>query len=107
VSALWTIEAMATAMGAERQGALPQSISGISIDTRTIAPGEAFFAIQGDNRDGHEFVAAALAAKAGLAVVAADRRGQFPTMRRSLSCPTCSPRCAISPPPRGCAPTPR
>src|ERR1700724_4290884 len=69
---------MATAMAAERHGALPQSISGISIDTRSIAPGEAFFAIQGDNRDGHEFVAAALAAKAGLAVVAADRRGQFP-----------------------------
>src|SRR5580700_8715476 len=70
---------MATAMGAERHGALPQSISGISIDTRTIAPGEAFFAIQGDNRDGHEFVAAALTAKAGVAVVAADRRGQFPS----------------------------
>src|SRR6202045_1873166 len=69
---------MATAMAAERHGALPQSVSGISIDTRTIASGEAFFAIQGDSRDGHEFVAAALAAKAGLAVVAADRRGQFP-----------------------------
>ena len=75
---LWTIEAMASAMGAGRHGVLPQSISGISIDTRTIAPGEAFFAIQGDNRDGHQFVAAALAAEAGLAVVAADRRGQFP-----------------------------
>src|SRR5580692_5932755 len=69
---------MATAMSAERHGALPQSISGISIDTRSIAPGEAFFAIQGDNRDGHDFVTAALAAKAALAVVAADRRGQFP-----------------------------
>ena len=55
--ALWTIDAMATAMGAERQGALPQSISGISIDSRSVAPGEAFFAIHGDNRDGHEFVA--------------------------------------------------
>jgi UDP-N-acetylmuramoyl-tripeptide--D-alanyl-D-alanine ligase len=79
MTALWTVDAMATATGAERQGALPQSISGISIDTRTIAPGEAFFAIQGDNRDGHEFVAAALTAKAGVAVVAADRRGQFPS----------------------------
>src|SRR6202142_1039244 len=69
---------MASAMEAEGNGALPQSISGISIDTRTIAPGEAFFAIQGDNRDGHDFVAAALAAKAGLAVVAADRCAQFP-----------------------------
>src|ERR1700674_3451018 len=78
MTALWTIEAMATAMGAERQGALPQSVGGISIDTRSIEPGEAFFAIQGDNRDGHQFVASALAAKAGLAVVAADRRAQFP-----------------------------
>ena len=74
---LWTVEAMATAMGAERQGALPQTISGISIDSRTIAPGQAFFAVA-DRRDGHEFVAAALAARAGLAVVAADRRAQFP-----------------------------
>jgi UDP-N-acetylmuramoyl-tripeptide--D-alanyl-D-alanine ligase len=78
VTALWTTEAMANAMGAERQGALPQAISGISIDTRTIAPGDAFFAIQGDNRDGHQFVSTALAAKAGLAVIAAGRRGDFP-----------------------------
>ncbi len=40
--------------------------------------GEAFFAIKGDNRDGHDFVAAALAAGAGLAVVAADKRASFP-----------------------------
>jgi UDP-N-acetylmuramoyl-tripeptide--D-alanyl-D-alanine ligase len=79
VPALWTVDAMATAMGAERQGALPHSISGISIDSRSIAPGEAFFAIHGDHRDGHEFVAAAHAAKAALAVVAADRRARFPT----------------------------
>ena len=77
--ALWTIDAMATAMGAERQGALPQSISGLSIDSRSMAPGEAFFAIHGDNRDGHDFVAAALAAKAALAVVAAERRKEFPS----------------------------
>jgi UDP-N-acetylmuramoyl-tripeptide--D-alanyl-D-alanine ligase len=75
---LWTVEAMAAAMRAARAGALPPSIPGISIDTRTIAPGEAFFAIKGDNRDGHDFVAAALAAGAGLAVVAADRRASFP-----------------------------
>ena len=28
---LWTVEAMAAAMGAQRQGALPHSIPGISI----------------------------------------------------------------------------
>src|SRR5437868_14878258 len=74
---LWTVEAMAQAMGAERTGALPDAVSGISIDTRSISPGEAFFAIKGDARDGHEFVDAALKAGAGLAVVAADKRGSF------------------------------
>ncbi len=76
---LWTIEAMASAMGAERHGVLPQSISGISIDTRTIGRGEAFFAIAGDNRDGHQFVSAALGAGAGVAVIAASRRNDFPS----------------------------
>ena len=75
---LWTVEAMAAAIGAEREGALPQSVPGISIDSRTLAPGDAFFAVQGDHRDGHDFVAAALAAKAGLAVAAADRRSELP-----------------------------
>jgi UDP-N-acetylmuramoyl-tripeptide--D-alanyl-D-alanine ligase len=75
--ALWTIDAMANAMGAERQGHLPASICGLSIDSRSIGPDEAFFAIRGDHRDGHEFVPAALSAKAALAVVAADRRSQF------------------------------
>jgi UDP-N-acetylmuramoyl-tripeptide--D-alanyl-D-alanine ligase len=75
---LWTVEAMAAAMGATPAGPQPLSIPGISIDTRTLARGEAFFAIKGDNRDGHEFVEAALAAGAGVAVVASDRRGRFP-----------------------------
>jgi UDP-N-acetylmuramoyl-tripeptide--D-alanyl-D-alanine ligase len=75
---LWTVEAMASAMGAARRGELAATVSGISIDSRSIAPGEAFFAIRGDHRDGHEFVSAALSAGAALAVVAAGRRAQFP-----------------------------
>jgi UDP-N-acetylmuramoyl-tripeptide--D-alanyl-D-alanine ligase len=75
---LWTVDAMAAAMRATRAGPLPLSIPGISIDTRTIKLGEAFFAIKGDNRDGHDFVAAAVQAGAGLAVVAADRRDRLP-----------------------------
>ncbi len=75
--ALWTVEAMANAMGAERQGKLPQSISGVAIDSRSVARGEAFFAIRGEHRDGHDFVVDALAAKATLAVVATERRTQF------------------------------
>src|SRR5262245_15311714 len=75
---LWAVEAMVAGMRAVRNGPLPPSVPGISIDTRTITRGEAFFAIKGDNRDGHDFVQAALAAGAGLAVVAANRRESFP-----------------------------
>ena len=74
MSALWTIDDMAAAMRADKSGALPAEITGISIDSRTVARGEAFFAIQGDNRDGHEFVDAALKAGAGVAVVARAKR---------------------------------
>jgi UDP-N-acetylmuramoyl-tripeptide--D-alanyl-D-alanine ligase len=76
---LWTVDAMIAAMRATPCGSLPSSIPGISIDTRTVARGEAFFAIKGDSRDGHEFVPAALAAGAGLAVVATDKRASFPS----------------------------
>ena len=43
---------------------------GYSIDSRLIRPGEVFFAVRGEKRDGHQFVPAALAAGAA-AVVAA------------------------------------
>jgi UDP-N-acetylmuramoyl-tripeptide--D-alanyl-D-alanine ligase len=76
-SALWTVDEMAAAMGAERRGPLPQSVDGISIDSRTIGRGEAFFAIA-DRRDGHEFVASALAAQAALAVVADNSPVKLP-----------------------------
>jgi UDP-N-acetylmuramoyl-tripeptide--D-alanyl-D-alanine ligase len=79
VEPLWSVEAMARAMGAAPTGPLPSAVTGISIDSRSLARGEAFFAISGENRDGHDFVAAALAAGAGLAVVAADKRADFPT----------------------------
>ena len=74
---LWTSVAMAEAMGAEVHGDLPEGVSGLSIDSRTIAPGHAYFAIKGDVHDGHDFVAAALKAGAGLAVVAASERDKF------------------------------
>jgi UDP-N-acetylmuramoyl-tripeptide--D-alanyl-D-alanine ligase len=77
VTALWTLEAMAAAMSAEKSGALPAVVDGISIDSRTLAKGDAFFAIQGESRDGHDFVEAALKAGAGLAVVAHSQRARF------------------------------
>jgi UDP-N-acetylmuramoyl-tripeptide--D-alanyl-D-alanine ligase len=77
MSALWNLDVMSAAMRAERSGALPAEVSGISIDSRTLAKGDAFFAIQGENRDGHDFVDNALKGGAGLAVVASDRRASF------------------------------
>jgi UDP-N-acetylmuramoyl-tripeptide--D-alanyl-D-alanine ligase len=74
---LWTAIAMAEAMRASIHGTLPEAISGLSIDSRTIAPGEAYFAIKGDVHDGHDFVAAALKAGAALAVVEAAQRDRF------------------------------
>lgn len=43
--------------------------TGISIDTRTIQPGDLFIAIKGDTMDGHQFVAEALKKGAAAAVV--------------------------------------
>jgi UDP-N-acetylmuramoyl-tripeptide--D-alanyl-D-alanine ligase len=75
---LWTSSDMAEAMRAAVNGVLPSAISGLSIDSRTIAPGEAYFAIKGDVHDGHDFVAVALKAGAALAVVEAAQREKFP-----------------------------
>ena len=74
---LWTVQAMAAAMDATPRGPLPATVNGISIDSRTLAPGAAFFAIKGDNRDGHEFVPTAREAGAGLCVIAAEQGGRF------------------------------
>jgi UDP-N-acetylmuramoyl-tripeptide--D-alanyl-D-alanine ligase len=77
MTALWTVDAMAAAMRAEKSSALPADVPGLSIDSRILGKGDAFFAITGDNRDGHDFVDGALKAGAGLAVVARDKRDRF------------------------------
>jgi UDP-N-acetylmuramoyl-tripeptide--D-alanyl-D-alanine ligase len=77
MTALWTMDAMAAAMRAEKSGGLPAGVPGLSIDSRSIGRGEAFFAIKGDHRDGHDFVDAALKAGAGLAVVARAQAARF------------------------------
>ncbi len=74
---LWTAAAMAQAMGARMSGEPPTAVTGLSIDSRTVAPGEAYFAIKGDVHDGHDFVDAALKAGAALAVVSAAQRSAY------------------------------
>ena len=48
------------------------TFSGVSTDSRTIAPGELFVALRGEHFDGHHYVAAAQARGAAAAVVASD-----------------------------------
>ncbi len=74
---LWTSGAMAVAMRAHINGVSPEAVKGISIDSRTIVPGDAYFAIKGAVHDGHDFVAAALKAGAALAVVERAQLDKF------------------------------
>jgi len=44
-------------------------VTGWSVDTRTLAPGDLFFALRGPNHDGHAYVSAAMRMRAAGAVV--------------------------------------
>ena len=52
--------------------------TGYSIDSRTVAPGELFFAVRGERHDGHDFVAAAFERGAVAAVVSRARAASLP-----------------------------
>ncbi|MDF2995565.1 MAG: UDP-N-acetylmuramoylalanyl-D-glutamyl-2,6-diaminopimelate--D-alanyl-D-alanine ligase [Xanthobacteraceae bacterium] len=75
---LWTPDELAKATGGTLRGAPEAPINGVSIDSRTLVRGDAFFAIKGDNSDGHSYVAAAAGRGAGLSVVARERVGELP-----------------------------
>ena len=68
-----TLGTIAAAMGGtvDTAGA-GRDVRGFSIDTRTLRPGDVFFAIRGDRFDGHAFVADALGAGAAGAVVSEE-----------------------------------
>ncbi|WP_208250118.1 UDP-N-acetylmuramoylalanyl-D-glutamyl-2,6-diaminopimelate--D-alanyl-D-alanine ligase [Rhizobium sp. T1470] len=76
---LWTTEDLIAAMAGRPFGTLPEGITGISIDSRSIASGEAFFAIKGDRVDGHDYASMAMANGAALLVVSEAR---LPAMGR-------------------------
>jgi UDP-N-acetylmuramoyl-tripeptide--D-alanyl-D-alanine ligase len=66
---LWTWEELLKAADfGEADGRPDRPITGFSIDTRTIAPGNVFVALK-DQRDGHEFVTSAFKAGAACAIV--------------------------------------
>jgi len=72
---LWTAAALVAATGGRLEGA--PTVGGVSIDTRSLQPGDLFVALR-DARDGHEFVAEALAKGAAAAMVDRDPQGVAP-----------------------------
>jgi UDP-N-acetylmuramoyl-tripeptide--D-alanyl-D-alanine ligase len=60
-------------------------VRGYSIDSRTVGPGQLFFAVTGERLDGHDFVEAALKKGAAAAVVRQDLRGRYPGETRLLA----------------------
>ena len=58
--------------------------NGYSIDSRTIAPGELFFAVRGEKFDGHDFVASAVEHGAIAAVVSRARAATLPDAALSV-----------------------
>ncbi|MGH9521450.1 MAG: UDP-N-acetylmuramoyl-tripeptide--D-alanyl-D-alanine ligase [Terriglobales bacterium] len=62
-------------------------VSGYSIDSRTIQPGELFFAVKGERFDGHDFVEAALERDAAGVVVAREQAARYQSKSRLLVVP--------------------
>jgi UDP-N-acetylmuramoyl-tripeptide--D-alanyl-D-alanine ligase len=58
---------------------------GYSIDSRTVGPGQLFFAVKGERLDGHDFVEPALERGAIAAVVRQDQLGRYPGETRLLA----------------------
>jgi UDP-N-acetylmuramoyl-tripeptide--D-alanyl-D-alanine ligase len=75
MTALWTSQEIAAATGGTASAGF--AATGVSIDSRSIEPGDLFVALAGE-RDGHEFVAKAMAA--GAAGVLASRPVEAPAV---------------------------
>ncbi len=72
--ALWRVAEFMNGSGEYRTDA---EALGYSIDSRTVLPGDLFFAVRGERLDGHDYVEAALERGAVAAVVAKDHRQIF------------------------------
>lgn len=66
---LWSGLGLVAPLLARVDGLVPEGVTGVSIDSRSLAAGELFFAILGDNSDGHDYVGAAFSRGAAACVV--------------------------------------
>jgi UDP-N-acetylmuramoyl-tripeptide--D-alanyl-D-alanine ligase len=73
LDATLTLDAIAGATGGRLAGRPPATgVSGVSIDSRTIARGQLFVAVKGPRFDGHDFLAPAIEKGAAAAIVHRD-----------------------------------
>ena len=77
MTALWPSGEFVEAIAPLGQPGVIGNVSGISIDSRTVSAGDAFFAIRGERFDGHAFARAALDAGAAVVVLEEAQRGAF------------------------------
>jgi len=81
----FTLEQVAKAVRAqEREAPKPGLVRGIRIDSRSVKPGDLFFALKGERTDGHQYVAEVLAKGAAGAVVETIPTGLRPADERLL-----------------------
>src|SRR5690606_27663179 len=77
--ALWTADAATRATGGASSA--PWTATGVSIDSRTLEPGDLFVALKGPNRDGHGYVGQAFARGAAAALVSDAVEAAGPLLR--------------------------
>ena len=83
----WTVNQMAETLGVAPPSGLDPlaGVAGVSIDSRTIQPGELFVAIHGPRHDGHDHVVGALEKGSAAGLVARDRLSSYaPEIRGRL-----------------------
>jgi UDP-N-acetylmuramoyl-tripeptide--D-alanyl-D-alanine ligase len=73
-----TLARIAEFISARGEFAAEEVALGYSIDSRTVGPGQLFFAVKGERLDGHDFAESALARGAVAAVVRRDQLGRYP-----------------------------
>jgi UDP-N-acetylmuramoyl-tripeptide--D-alanyl-D-alanine ligase len=80
-----TLARIAEFVSAAGEFAPEEVAQGYSIDSRTVGPGQLFFAVKGERLDGHDFVQQALEKGASAAVVRNDQLGRYPGQMRLLA----------------------
>ncbi|EJF75700.1 UDP-N-acetylmuramoyl-tripeptide--D-alanyl-D-alanine ligase [Bartonella alsatica] len=73
MTALWDKQALIAAIDGFVVGCMPETFSGVSIDSRTLTEGDIFFCIKGHHLDGHDFAVQAYERGAGVLIVAENR----------------------------------